>query len=689
MKKILLLLLAAAPFVVQSQCTTTNATDCDCLDGSNDCDLLPDITSSDDLLMDAGSLIENPGEILLSVGTPNIGHGPLKVVATDYYVCGGDTIFDAGGLETCPDGSAPHQIIDQRIYHKNGTTMTYWDRNAGSMTYHPDHGHFHTDNWGVYTLRKPVDGVDDPTEWPILGYGTKMGFCLMDLANCASPSHYGHCREDDGTVITNDIENYGLGGGEYNCAITQQGISVGYLDIYDYYLDGMTIDVPAGVCNGDYYIVVEIDPNGNYLEESDNNNVSAVPFTLTDQPEDVTSLPVNYSGGSMITPGTLTICASESIELSTSPIGISYTWSNGATTNTITVTESGEYYCFVERECGDLYTDTITIEFIETTPPTIAAVEAVCAGSPAMITATADGIVNWYDAAIGGTLLGTGTTLTTTDLFENTTFYAENIDETITYIDAHVGQVDHEGSNYSTGSPYNGYEIFDAYEDITLSSVKVYTDYPGERQIELRNAADVVVESLLIDIPSGTTIIDLNFDVPAGTGYRLGTNDAVNDDTFGEISPFLKRSNAGTDYPYNIDGLISITNSSFDESRFYYFYDWHVTGTGIFACPSERASVAVEVKVCSAIGDISSLNSFNVYPNPASTEFNVSLNTEPAEELIITVTNVTGQQIFNKTISNANGEINVPVNISGNASGVYLVKVVSEGNAVSKNIIVE
>ena len=689
MKKILLLLLAAAPFVVQSQCTTTNATDCDCLDGSNDCDLLPDITSSDDLLMDAGSLIENPGEILLSVGTPNIGHGPLKVVATDYYVCGGDTIFDAGGLETCPDGSAPHQIIDQRIYHKNGTTMTYWDRNAGSMTYHPDHGHFHTDNWGVYTLRKPVDGVDDPTEWPILGYGTKMGFCLMDLANCASPSHYGHCREDDGTVITNDIENYGLGGGEYNCAITQQGISVGYLDIYDYYLDGMTIDVPAGVCNGDYYIVVEIDPNGNYLEESDNNNVSAVPFTLTDQPEDVTSLPVNYSGGSMITPGTLTICASESIELSTSPIGISYTWSNGATTNTITVTESGEYYCFVERECGDLYTDTITIEFIETTPPTIAAVEAVCAGSPAMITATADGIVNWYDAAIGGTLLGTGTTLTTTDLFENTTFYAENIDETITYIDAYVGQVDHEGSNYSTGSPYNGYEIFDAYEDITLSSVKVYTDYPGERQIELRNAADVVVESLLIDIPSGTTIIDLNFDVPAGTGYRLGTNDAVNDDTFGEISPFLKRSNAGTDYPYNIDGLISITNSSFDESRFYYFYDWHVTGTGIFACPSERASVAVEVKVCSAIGDISSLNSFNVYPNPANTEFNISLNTTPVEELIITVTNVTGQQIFNKTISNATGEINVPVNISGNASGVYLVKVVSEGNAVSKNIIVE
>ena len=682
-------MLAAMPFVVQSQCTTTNATDCDCLDGSSDCDLLPDITSSDDLLMEAGSLIENPGEILLSVGTPNIGHGPLRVIETDYFVCGTDTIYDPTGLETCPDGSAPHQIIDQRIYHKSGSTMTYWDQNAGSMTYHPDHGHFHTDDWGVFTLRKEIDGVEDPTEWPIIGYGSKMGFCLMDLANCASPSNYGYCREDDETVITNDIENYGLGGGGYNCAITNQGISVGYLDIYDYYLDGMFIEVPDGVCNGDYMIVVQIDPNNNYLEESDNNNVSAIPITLTDQPEDVTSLPITYTGGSLITPGTLTICASETIELTTSPIGTAYTWSNGETTNTITVSESGDYYCYVERECGNLYTDTLHIEVVISTPPTIAAVEAVCAGSPAIINATATGIVNWYDAAIGGTLLGTGTSLTTGDLFENTTFYAENIDETITVIDAQVGQVDHEGSDYSTGSPYNGYEVFEAYEDFTLNSVKVITDFPGERQIELRNAADVVLEYLLVDIPSGTTIIDLNFDVPAGTGYRLGTSDDVNTETFGEISPKLKRSSAGTNYPYTIDGLMSITNSSFDESRFYYFYDWHVTGTGTFTCQSDRAFIDVEVKVCSAIGDISSLNSFAVYPNPANTEFNIELNTEPVKELSVTVSNITGQQIFNKIISNAAGEINIPVNISEKASGVYMVKVVTDGNAVSKNIIIE
>lgn len=689
MKKLLLLFLATAPLVVYNQCTVTNATSCHCLDGSDECDLLPDITGSYDLTAESSSVVENPGQLLLAVGTPNIGHGPLRVVATDYYVCGGDTIYDAGGLGSCPDGSTPKQIINQRIYHKSGNVMTNWEQAAGTMTYHPDHGHFHTDNWGVYTLRKPIDGVEDPLAWPILGYGTKMGFCLMDLANCASPSNYGYCREDDGTVVTNGIENYGLGGGGYNCAVTNQGISVGYLDIYDYYLDGMEIVLPAGVCNGDYFIVVEIDPNLNYLEESDDNNVIAVPITLTDQPEDVTSLGLSYSGGSELTSGVLTICASETIELSVSPIGIAYSWSNGATTNAITISEAGTYYCFVERECGDLYTDTIVVEMIESPLATISPVDLVCIGYGTEITATGDGIINWYTAPVGGTFLGTGETLETSALYENTMFYAENVTEIVSAIDTYVGQVNHEGSNYSTGSPYNGYEVFDALADFTLQSVKVITDYPGERTIELRTGAGTVLDALTVNIPSGTTVIDLNFDVPAGTNYILGTSDATNTATFGDISPKLKRSTAGLDYPYNVDGLVSITNSSFDVSRWYYFYDWHVTGNSVFACPSDRTGVEVEVKLCTSIGEASTLNSFNVFPNPTNGLFNIELNTNPVDEVVISVTNITGQQIYNKTINNANGTLNIPVDLSKNATGVYMVQITTDGKSVSKYLVKE
>jgi hypothetical protein len=671
MKKLILLFFAAAPILAYNQCTVTNATDCECLDGSDDCDLLPDINLSYDQFMEPGNVIINPGQILLGIGTPNIGHGPLRVISTDYFVCGEDTIYDAGGLEACPDGSSPKQIINQRIYHKNGTTMTYYEKAAGTMTYHPDHGHFHTDNWGNYTLRKPIDGVENPLEWPTIGYGTKLGFCLMDLANCASPSNYGYCREDDGTVVVNDIANYGLGGGGYNCSITNQGISVGYLDIYDWYLDGMEIVLPEGVCNGEYYIVVEVDPNNNYLEESDDNNVMAVPFTLTDQPEDIESLSLAYSGGNELTAGVLTICASETVELSVSPIGTSYTWSTGATSNIITVTEAGTYYCLVERECGDIYTDTIIVELIESAVATINPSPVVCIGWGTELTAIADGIVNWYNAPVGGTLLGTGSTLLTDELFENTMFYAENITEIVSAIDAFVGQVNH------------------AIQDFTLESVKVYTDYAGERTIELRNAAGTVIDDLTINIPTGTTVIDLNFDVAAGTNYRLGTSDATNTATFGDIAPKLKRSTSGTDYPYNVDGLVSITNSSFDESRWYYFYDWHVTGNSTFACPSERTGVEVEVKVCTSIGEVSALNSFNVYPNPTNGVFNIELNTSAVDAVSVTVSNVTGQQVYSTIINNANGTMTVPVDLTENAAGVYLIKVTNNGQSVSKNIVIE
>lgn len=690
MKKVLLILITAIPLALWAQCNDGSATDCDCLDGSSNCDLLPDLTASFDLLLEADETVETPGLLELSVGTPNIGHGPLRVLPTDNYVCGLDTIYSPGGLLACPDGSLPHQIIQQELYHKSGSDMTFWERDAGTMTYHPDHGHFHTDDWGIYTLRSAVAGEDNPLAWPIIGEGSKVGFCLMDLANCATPSNYGYCREDDGTVITNDIENYGLGGGNFSCAIDHQGISVGYLDIYDYYLDGMYINIPAGTCNGDYMIVVQIDPNNNYIEESDDNNLIAVPFTLTEQPEDVEFMPLTYIGGSIINPGTLTICASETVELSAAPVGTSYLWSNGATTSSIIITEPGSYSCYVERICGPLYTDTLIVEIITAIAPIIDPVDAVCAGDVAVIEATAGGVVDWYDAPIGGIWLGTGTTFITSELFSNTSFYAENIHELISPFEGFVGEPEHQGSDYSGfGSPYNGFMVFDAVSDFTLNSVKVFTDYPGERKIELRDASDVVLQSLIIDIPNGTTVIDLNFDIPVGTNYHLGTNDDTNDGTFGDLAPRLKRSDEGTNFPYDVDGVVSITNTSLDESRWYYFYDWNVTGTSVFTCPSDRTSVDVEVKVCSGIGDVSNINSLNIYPNPTDDKFNIELNTEVLSDINISVTNITGQQLFATALSNISGTVNIPVDLKDAPMGVYQINITSDEKTISRNVVVE
>jgi hypothetical protein len=132
--------------------------------------------------------------------------------------------------------------------------MSWWDRGAGFMTYHPTHGHMHVDDWGIYTLRTRDTTDPNPLNWPIIGTGAKLGFCVEDFGTCSLMQ--GIVRIAAGkTLLNGDFPNFGLGSGHYGCSATVQGITVGYTDIYFQYLDGMWINIPPNTCNGDYYIV--------------------------------------------------------------------------------------------------------------------------------------------------------------------------------------------------------------------------------------------------------------------------------------------------------------------------------------------------------------------------------------------------------------------------------------------------
>ncbi len=351
---LLLILFTLIPLFIFSQpCTVNDATGCVCEDGSTDCLLLPNIKIAYDLLADPTQNPESPGELRVSVSSPNIGHGPLRVIATNNFVCGTDTLWNSN-ITVCPDGSTPSQLVIQRIYRKQGNNMSYIDRWAGTMTYHPMHNHSHFDEWGVYTLRIPDPNEPDPLKWTVIGEGSKLGFCLMDFGSC---QYYdGHCRDENNNVLRSDAPNFGLGGGQYSCGVTNQGISAGWTDIYYHYLDGMFITIPPGTCNGDYMLVVEVDPNNVLLEENDDDNVMVAPITLTKQtnPNNVnptTTISVN---------GPTAICDGDQTQLSVPRTGSAYLWSTGETTGSITVTTPGTYTCQVTTPCG-IATDNITI----------------------------------------------------------------------------------------------------------------------------------------------------------------------------------------------------------------------------------------------------------------------------------------------------------------------------------------
>ncbi len=390
--RIIILLFLASPLAVKSQCTLTNATSCQCPPGGGtDCDLIPDISIARLPLTQASNYTEYPqvcpggcggndGRLRLGVSTPIIGYGPLETRGTSKYVCGTDTV-DAGTVANIPaacpvSGLPPHQLINQRIYHKSGGVMTFTDRAAGSMTYHPTHGHQHVDDWGIYTLRTN-NGDPNPVNWPIIGQGSKLGFCLLDISSCNGAP--GYCTDALGnTLNSTNIVNYGLGGGAYSCSNTVQGITNGYMDTYSQGLDGMWINLPPGLCNGQYWVVIQIDPLNYFLETNENNNVVAVPITLTQQ-----------SGAPAISvTGSLNICPSGSVTLTASSAS-NYLWSTGATSQSIVVSTPGSYT--VSSTCGStMATSTAAVVFSAADAPVITAIGSpnLCPGGSVTLSAS-------------------------------------------------------------------------------------------------------------------------------------------------------------------------------------------------------------------------------------------------------------------------------------------------------------
>jgi hypothetical protein len=589
-------LLLLHPRVGSAQCSTTNATTCQCkVSGQTNCELLPDIQISWYALANyaggpnqfAQNASSNAGRLQVSGSTPNQGFGPLEVRGVNAlnqrtFICGSDTITvnnlpnDNNGF-TCPNGFEARQRLYQRVYRKNGNTMTYTDELRGTMTYHPTHNHYHVDDWTTMTLRLEQAGVSDPRQWPVVASGAKLGFCLMDLSTCSSSS--GHCRTsqvyNQGTTLTNtSFPNYGLGLG-YSCSENYQGISSGKTDIYSESLDGMWINLLPGdpgqavLCNGNYWIVAEVDPRNDWREENEENNYTAIPISITTQ-----KAAGSGGTGSLLANKRALLAPGETITLTATP-GYSYLWNTGATSRSITVSAAGTYSCTVTAPCGSIATPSITVsQLAPPGAPPVGTGTTVLVGSPASISATGSN-VRWYDAAVGGNLVGTGNVLNIPALNQTTNYWAASANVSAG-VSLNAGKADNSGGGgFSNGKHWL---YFDAYQPFKLVSFKVYANSFGKRQFVLRDQLGNLIHEKFIELAPGMTEVMVNWDVPAGTQHAITAFDDNSD-----VYQDLYRNNAGVSYPYAIGSLGAITGSSGGTGMYFYLYDWRVTTNDVVA----------------------------------------------------------------------------------------------------------
>ena len=102
----------------------------------------------------------------------------------------------------------------------------------------------------------------------------------------------------------------------------------------------------------------------------------------------------------------------------------------GSSFTTPSLSQTTTYYASAYPASCTTGTRTAVVATINTQPttPNPDPVAPVCYGETAQLTATVTAAtLNWYDAPIGGTLLGTGSPFTTSPLTADSTFYAEAI----------------------------------------------------------------------------------------------------------------------------------------------------------------------------------------------------------------------------------------------------------------------
>ncbi len=246
-------------------------------------------------------------------------------------------------------------------------------------------------------------------------------------------------------------------------------------------------------------------------------------------------------------------------------------------------TEPGQYTVtlIVTNNIGS-DTFLLAVNYSDLPVPIVTGNLVVCEGSSIVLYADVLGgkTAIW---SLGDTVVYTGRTFLTPELSSPVTYKVIQSD------DKPAGNVGPATNSFAAGGNHNtGFEgklLFETFVPLKLISVLVYAQGAGERTIRLYDENDAELQAITVSLVNGQNRVALNLDIPVPGRYSLAN-----------VSQNLFRNNAGANYPYEIDNLISIyrSNATNDEfNYYYYFYDWIVQEA---TCVSASIEVPVTVE---------------------------------------------------------------------------------------------
>ena len=290
-------------------------------------------------------------------------------------------------------------------------------------------------------------------------------------------------------------------------------------------------------------------------------------------------------------------------------------------------------------------------------------------GASVTLYAAGAGTLKWYTTQTGGNHIAKGTSYTTPPLSTTTNYYVEDVVGQAVQSVGMTAKTTNGG--YYTSTARQG-EIFDVYRPVTINSVTIYANSTGSKTIFLKNSSGTTIDSLVTSV-NGTQSVNLNFHVPAGTGYILGVSAANN----------CWRETSGAAYPYSISNVMSITNSTAGSAYYYYCYNWQVQPD---SCISPRAIVTADI--ATGINEKGAIVNYSLYPNPSTGEIILNIATQKNQDITFNVIDLSGKIVYSNQL-NVNGELKKKFDFSYLSKGIYFMRIIADKEVFNEKIMIE
>jgi len=485
--------------------------------------------------------------------------------------------------------------------------------------------------------------------------------------------------------------------------------------------------------------------NGTYtVTVTNSNNCSAtVSATVTVNP-----LPTP----SIIPNGATTFCSGGSVQLIESVAGVSYNWSNGATTNSINVTSGGSYSITITDNNGCTGVASSSSITVNANPAASTSAGAIaCHGGTTSITVSASGGTSPYSGTGVNSVSAGSYSYTVTDangchgstslsITQPTTLIASssqgtaiacNGGTTTITVSASGGTTPYSGTGVNTVGAGNYSNIVTDHNGCTASTSQSLSQPTAvtftTTKTNLSGCSNVKNGSISIMASGGTGTktysknngatfqgSTLFSNLSVGT-YSVKVRDA--NGCLSASSAIVITQNAGITFTTSIvnatgctatNGKISVTGSG-GSGYFNYSKDSGVTYqssnifnsllNGIYKvrvkdvlnCYSNISNVLVR-PVCQSRLEESTGSmkaNFNVYPNPAKDKLTVVFSSEKEQSYNLRLIDVTGRIVLNQNHHSVEGDNQYELNLSSISRGLYLVLLQNGDGVMQRKLIVE